>query len=66
MNITALFWAEPQLVQSKYGRDAELESDFYGMNYMAKAGYDPRGAIDLQKTFLRLSENKQNDIINGL
>jgi predicted Zn-dependent protease len=55
-----------QLVQSKYGRDAELESDFYGMNYMAKAGYDPQGAIDLQKTFVRLSENKQSDIISGL
>jgi predicted Zn-dependent protease len=55
-----------QLVQSKYGRDAELEADFYGMNYMAKAGYDPQGAIDLQQTFVRLSENKQSDIIHGL
>lgn len=55
-----------QLVQSKYGRDAELESDFYGMRYMAEAGYDPQGAIDLQKTFVRLSENKQSDIISGL
>jgi predicted Zn-dependent protease len=55
-----------QLVQSKYGRDAELESDFYGMKYMAKAGYDPTAAIDLQKTFVRLSENKQSGIVNDL
>ena len=55
-----------QLVQSKYGRDAELESDFYGMRYMVKAGYDPKGAIDLQKTFVRLSQNKQSDIVSDL
>jgi predicted Zn-dependent protease len=53
-------------VQSKYGRDAELESDFYGMRYMVKAGYDPKGAIDLQKTFVRLSQNKQSDIVSDL
>ncbi|MFT6311319.1 MAG: putative Zn-dependent protease [Porticoccus sp.] len=55
-----------QLVQSKYGRDAELESDYYGMEYMAKAGYDIQGAVELQKTFVRLSKGQQNDIISGL
>lgn len=55
-----------QLSLSKYGRSAELESDFYGMQYMSKAGYDPQGAVSLQKTFVRLNEDRQSDWLNGL
>ncbi|PVV15375.1 MAG: peptidase M48 [gamma proteobacterium symbiont of Ctena orbiculata] len=55
-----------QLVTKKYGRDAERESDYYGMQYMSKAGYDPQGAIDLQRTFVRLSESKNQDWLSGL
>ncbi|MCU7934361.1 MAG: M48 family metalloprotease [Candidatus Thiodiazotropha sp. (ex Dulcina madagascariensis)] len=55
-----------QLVTQKYGRDAERESDFYGMKYMSKAGYDPQGAVDLQRTFVRLSEEKNQDWLSGL
>ena len=51
---------------AKYGRGAELESDAFGMEYMAKAGYDPYGAVRLQETFVRLSEGRQADIISGL
>jgi beta-barrel assembly-enhancing protease len=55
-----------QLISSKYGRDAESESDFYGMQYMKKAGYDPAAAVTLQETFVRLSEGKNVDFISGL
>jgi beta-barrel assembly-enhancing protease len=55
-----------QLVSSKYGRDAESESDLYGMKYMKKAGYDPTAAVTLQETFVRLSEGKNSDFISGL
>jgi predicted Zn-dependent protease len=55
-----------QLVTKKYGRDAERESDHYGMQYMSKAGYDPQGAVDLQRTFVRLSEGKNQDWLSGL
>ena len=55
-----------QLVSSKYGRDAESESDLYGMKYMKKAGYDPAAAVTLQETFVRLSAGKQSDFISGL
>ncbi|MEN8801528.1 MAG: M48 family metalloprotease [Thiogranum sp.] len=55
-----------QLVTQKYGRDAERESDFYGMKYMSKAGYDPQGAVDLQRTFVRLSEGNNQDWLSGL
>lgn len=44
-----------QLVNMSYGRGAELESDAYGMRYMASAGYDPSAAVSLQQTFLRLA-----------
>ncbi len=55
-----------QLSLSKYGRSAELESDRYGMQYMSKVGYDPAGAVSLQKTFVRLSEDRQSDWLSGL
>lgn len=55
-----------QLVTTKYGRDAELESDLFGMEYMKRAGYDVQGAVDLQRTFVQLSEGNQQDFISGL
>ena len=58
-----------QMIQMKYGRDQELESDFYGMKYMKLAGYDPTGAVTLQETFVRLSQGggqKQASWLEGL
>jgi predicted Zn-dependent protease len=54
------------LINQKYGRDAERESDFYGMQYMSRAGYDPRAAISLQEVFVRLSEDRNTDWLSGL
>jgi predicted Zn-dependent protease len=55
-----------QLVTTKYGRDAELEADYYGMQYMARAGYDPKAAIGLQETFVRLSQGRESSWLDGL
>ncbi len=55
-----------QLINQSYGRGAELESDFYGMHYMSRAGYDPQGAVELQQTFVRLSEGRDSDWLSGL
>lgn len=57
-----------QLVQTKYSREQELESDQYGMRYMKAAGYDPTGAVTLQETFVRLSQQggKQQGWLEGL
>jgi predicted Zn-dependent protease len=55
-----------QMTMMKYGRNAELESDKYGMRYMSKAGYDPQGAVSLQETFVRLSEGRDQDRLSGL
>lgn len=54
------------LTQQTYGRDAEREADFYGMRYMARAGYDPAAAIELQQTFVRLAEGKNQSWLSGL
>lgn len=45
-----------QLINVRYGREAELESDLYGMRYLRQVGYDPVAAVSLQEKFLRLSE----------
>jgi len=55
-----------EVVLQKYGRDAELESDRYGMKYMKRAGYDVNGAVSLQETFVRMSGNKESDWFEGL
>lgn len=55
-----------QLLMQRYGREAELESDKYGMNFMQQAGYDPQGAVTLQETFVRMNERKDTGWLAGL
>ncbi len=55
-----------QLVTMRYGRDAELQADLYGTRLMKAAGYDPRAAVTLQETFLRLSEGHKQNWLDGL
>lgn len=55
-----------QLITQRYGREAERESDYYGIQYMVRAGYDPRAAVSLQQTFVRLSEGRQSSWLEGL
>ena len=54
------------LINSKYGRDDERESDVYGMNYMSRAGYNPHGAVELQQTFVALKDGKAANFLEGL
>lgn len=53
-------------LNQKYGRDAEREADYYGIMYMARAGYDPSAAVDLQQTFVRLNAERREDWLSGL
>jgi beta-barrel assembly-enhancing protease len=55
-----------QLISQRYGREAELQSDEYGIRYMIAAGYDPRAAISLQETFVRLSAGQNPGWLGGL
>lgn len=55
-----------QLISQRYSRDAEREADRYGMIYMHRAGYNPEAAVDLQETFVRLSEGNGGGFAQGL
>lgn len=51
---------------TSYSRSRELEADKYGMQYMRKAGYDPKAAVTLQETFVRLSAGRRSDFFSEL
>lgn len=51
---------------ASYGRQDELESDYYGMEYMARAGYSPQGAVRLQELFVSLKDGKSPDFLSQL
>jgi len=55
-----------QLINHRYSRGAELEADYYGIKFMSRAGYEPRAAVSLQETFMRLSESPQSSWVGGL
>lgn len=54
------------LIQSRYGRDKELEADHYGMKYMSRVSYEPEAAVELQETFVKLSEGRNSNWLEGL
>ena len=55
-----------QMLQAKYGRDDELEADFYGMKYMKLAGYDLQAAVSLQELFVRKFQGAEQNWMTGL
>jgi len=44
-----------QMVQMKYGRGDESESDRYGIDAMAAAGYDPKGMLEVMEILAQAS-----------
>ena len=42
------------VVLASYSRDQERQADQGGMQYMVRAGYDPRGMVDLTRLLVRL------------
>ena len=55
-----------QLLTQRYSREAELEADKYGIDYMKRAGYDAQGAVSLQETFVRMNDSKDANWLSGL
>lgn len=49
-----------QAWMARYSRSNETESDRYGIEYMVRAGYEPRAAVELQQTFVKLSEGRSS------
>jgi len=47
-----------QVVNMRYGREDELESDHYGVRYMAAAGYDPRAMASVMQKLSQSSEGQ--------
>lgn len=43
------------MINMKYGREDELESDALGIRIMAEAGYDPRAMINVMETLAKAS-----------
>ncbi len=54
------------MATAKYGREQELESDRFGIQYMAKAGYSVEGAVELQEKFVELSQGREGNSFNRL
>jgi len=44
-----------QMVQLKYGREDELQSDSLGVQFMADGGYDPRALVDVMDILAKVS-----------
>jgi beta-barrel assembly-enhancing protease len=47
-----------QLVNMRFGREDELESDRLGVRFMAEAGYDPRSMVEVMKILAEASEGQ--------
>jgi predicted Zn-dependent protease len=47
------------LINMRYGRDDELESDALGIRIMAEAGYDPRAMIGVMETLAKASSGSR-------
>ena len=54
------------LLSLRFSREHELEADHYGIDYMVRAGYDPKAAVELQETFVRLAGNKSPGWLAGM
>jgi beta-barrel assembly-enhancing protease len=55
-----------QMITQRYSRNAEREADHHGIHYMHRAGYNPLGAVQLQESFVRLSEGRNPGFMTGL
>jgi predicted Zn-dependent protease len=55
------------LMEKGFSRDQERESDALGMEYLAAAGYDPKGMVQLQEYFYKELEGGKNPMfLEGL
>lgn len=53
-----------QVVNMKYGRGDELESDTLGVRFMAEAGYDPRAMLNVMKILAKAGGGRQAEFFS--
>lgn len=58
-NAAILARAINQMVNMKYGREDELESDLLGFRFMTEAGYHPKGIVELMKILDAASQGQK-------
>jgi predicted Zn-dependent protease len=54
------------MIVAKYGRNQELEADFYGTEYISQAGYNPIASAELQAKLMALSMKGEQDFLSTL
>ncbi len=54
------------LLESSYSREEEREADRLGIDYMVKAQYSPRGAVELQEFLAKKSGEGEPQWVQGL
>ncbi|MDQ6976268.1 MAG: M48 family metalloprotease [Mariprofundaceae bacterium] len=54
------------MLNARFSRNDEYESDHYGMVYMSRAGYDPFGAVRMQELLLSQKKGRDNLFSNLL
>ncbi|MFA6284043.1 MAG: M48 family metalloprotease [Desulfurivibrionaceae bacterium] len=54
------------ILDSSYSREEEREADRLGIDYMVKAQYSPKGAVELQEFFAKKSNEGEAQWLQGL
>lgn len=54
------------VVLTHFTREDEREADRLGIQYMARAGYDPAGAVQLHEIFLRQADGRTSSWLEGI
>lgn len=63
-NSAAVAAAIAGLVNMKYGREHELESDSFGVEFMSSAGYDPRAMIEVMNVLKSAGGGRQPEFFS--
>ncbi len=53
-----------QMIQLRYSREFEKESDELGTDYLVKAGYNPYGMVEVMRHLDQLSSNRQLEFLS--
>jgi predicted Zn-dependent protease len=65
MQNAAIAQAVAQMVNLRYGREDELESDRQGVQYMRQGGYDPQGMVQMMEILERAGGSRQPEFFSS-